>query len=152
MPIQITTFLVPKYGAKWFLLEDIYLRGGFRTVKDHLERDSLHQSTRKPLMLVATQDDNAIWQLQADLITWVEFKTTTDYYPFYTHEQLTASSIWRVEHNKLSRFFTYTLFDEDGFQVVPNEVIIEDQNVIRFEFLVSIKGHVVISFAKGNAL
>ena len=74
MAVQLASFLVPKGGNSFFLLEDIYFRGGLRLVPTTAERDTLHSSTRKAGMLVITQSDNKIWQLDADLQTWKEFQ------------------------------------------------------------------------------
>lgn len=74
MAVQLASFLVPKGGNSFFLLEDKYFRGGLRLVADAAERTNLHTSTRKAGMLVITQDDNKIWQLETDLQNWKEFK------------------------------------------------------------------------------
>lgn len=74
MPIAIASFLLPRPGGNYFLLEDVYLRGGFRVVATHEARDAIPPLSRKAQMLVVTQDDKKIWQMDDDLETWSEFK------------------------------------------------------------------------------
>lgn len=73
MPIPVASFLVPRGGGTFFLLEDKYIKGGLQIVADAAERDAIDEFNRKPLMLVITEDDEKIWQLQKDLISWAEF-------------------------------------------------------------------------------
>lgn len=78
MPINISSFLLPRQGSKYFLLEDIYLRGGFQVHLDHEARDAIPETSRKFGMLVFTQDDKKLWQLDEDMVTWAEFKVGGD--------------------------------------------------------------------------
>lgn len=77
MPIVITTFLRPSNDTIP-VVEDIYIRGGMRAVADAAARDATVPNDKKAGMLVVTQDDMVIWQLEADLTTW------TDYIAKYT--------------------------------------------------------------------
>jgi len=70
MPMELSTFLLPKNGNQFFLMEDIYLKGGLRAVADHLGRDSIPAPSRKAGMLVVTQNDYVIWMLGTDLASW----------------------------------------------------------------------------------
>ncbi len=54
MPIAIASFLLPRPGGNYFLMEDIYLRGGLRVVADHEARDAVPALSRKSQMLVIT--------------------------------------------------------------------------------------------------
>lgn len=74
MPMPISSYLIPKGGNSVFLLEDKYIKGGLQMAADVTERDSIPAPNRKARMLVITQDDGLIWQLQPDLETWSEFK------------------------------------------------------------------------------
>lgn len=71
MPIAVVSFLsranpqtVP------FILLDTDLRGGFRVLDTLAERDSMHPGSLKAGMLVLTNEDNTVWQLQSDGSTW----------------------------------------------------------------------------------
>lgn len=73
MSIQTSSFLVPKNGNTWFLVEDIYLKGGFQVRQTVAERDAIPAPNLKHGMLVWTLDAATMWQLEADLITWTIF-------------------------------------------------------------------------------
>lgn len=148
MPVNVTSYLLPRNGAKWFVMEDIYLRGGFRVVANVAERDTIHASSKKARMVVITADDGIIWQLQPDNRTWAEFRTKSLYFPFFTHDQPDPDESWTVAHGKDTKYFSYTLFDESGKQVIPNEVVIVDSNTVEFQFHVPIAGHATLTFAE----
>lgn len=74
MAVQLASFMVPKNGNTFFLLEDKYLKGGLRLVADVAERSAINPLSFKAGMLVITQNDKKIWQLGSDLLTWSEFK------------------------------------------------------------------------------
>lgn len=143
MPISLTSYLTPKNGAKWFLLEDIYLRGGFRVVATVAERDTLHASTKKVGMLVAVLEDGKIWKLTASS-TWEEFKQAVS--NSYTHVQQVAAPVWEIVHGRNCEFFTYNVFDEQKHMVFPNEIHIVDSNTIQIEFAMPMSGHCTFSF------
>jgi hypothetical protein len=79
MPVRTTSFFIPSNAASVpFLLEDIYFKGGMRSVGNAAARDAIVEYARKPGMLVVTADTNEIWQLQADSITYKLFKGSVD--------------------------------------------------------------------------
>jgi hypothetical protein len=47
--------------------DDLYGRGGYRSVSDAAERDAIPVARRKAGMLVRTLDDNVVWVLGSDL-------------------------------------------------------------------------------------
>lgn len=75
MAIQVTSFLIPKGGNKWYVLEDKYIRGGFQVVADEAERDAIEPDNRKAGMLVMVQATNKIYQMETSLTSWREFQT-----------------------------------------------------------------------------
>lgn len=75
MAIQVSSFLVPRGGNKWYVLEDKYLKGGLQLAATIEERDAILEENRKAGMLVVIQSDFKIYQLETDLISWREFKT-----------------------------------------------------------------------------
>lgn len=74
MAIQVTSFIVPKGGNTWYVLEDKYIKGGLQIAATTVERDAINSANRKSGMLVITSIDNKIWQMQPDLLAWKEFK------------------------------------------------------------------------------
>ncbi len=75
MSIQLTGNLKPANNNTFYLVEDIYVRGGFRSVADISARDLITTNNRKSGMLVLCQDTFKIWQLEPDLLTWHELLT-----------------------------------------------------------------------------
>lgn len=75
MPIYLASSILPRNGNSYFLMDDVYLRGGFQVRVDAADRDSIMAMNRKAGMLVLTQDDGKIWVLQPDLTSWEELKT-----------------------------------------------------------------------------
>lgn len=148
MAVSLSSFLIPSNGGKFFLLEDIYLRGGFRIVPTAEARNTMHASVKKPRMVVITADDGKVWQLQPDNKTWTEFRTKTDYFPFHTHDQPEPAETWVVEHYRDTPYLMYTLFDDGGYQIHPDEVVQIDWNVLEFRFNSPVAGHATLSFAE----
>ena len=72
MPIAISSNLVPKANAHFALMEDIYLKGGYRSVGTESDLQTLNSYTMKEGMLVSTVDTAKFYTLKADLTTWVE--------------------------------------------------------------------------------
>ena len=75
MPITLTAFLKPANGNTFFLLEDIYLKGGYQVVATSTARDNIIPVNRKSGMLVFVQADSSLWQLDQNLTTWLPFLT-----------------------------------------------------------------------------
>lgn len=71
MPIQLSSYIVPKNGGQFFLLEDKYLKGGFRSCADVLERDALFSTTVKDGMLAYTVAEDTYWKWSAASSAWV---------------------------------------------------------------------------------
>jgi len=59
-------------GGEYPLIEDIHLEGGFRVVATTEERDNIPDLRKKVGMVVYNQEDQKFWQLQDDLLSWVE--------------------------------------------------------------------------------
>ncbi len=148
MAIEISSFLIPRNSQKFFLLEDVYLKGGFRIVASVAERDALHASTKKSRMVVVTADTGTIWQLQPDLRTWAEFRSKSDYFPFFVHDQFDAASTWTIEHAKDNQYLTYSVFTYDGEQIYPDEAAQQDTNTLVLKFNVPVSGYATVSFAE----
>jgi hypothetical protein len=146
MPIQVASNLIPKSGAKWPVVEDVYVKGGLRVVADAATRDSLYTDSTAKLglkngMLLITADDNRIWQYLGTG-TWVELKKANS----FTYTQVDPSDTWIVNHGAHSTSFTFSLFDADGFLVLPNECQILDVDNLKLTFLQAIAGTVTLTF------
>lgn len=148
MPIQVASFMIPRNGATWYILEDKYFKGGLRICADETERAAIHSASLKKGMLVLQLNTNRIYQL-TDVVakTWVEFKTSPNTpNPLYTHQQVEPTDVWTVSHGKSCRHFNYSLFDDTGKSIMPDEVTIIDDNNVEVKFLFPIGGHCVFAF------
>ena len=72
MPIQLASYLLPKNGGQFFLMEDKYLKGGFRICADTVERDATFSVALKDGMIAFTKADGKYWQWDATSTVWVE--------------------------------------------------------------------------------
>jgi hypothetical protein len=73
MSILVASFLIPKNNQTWYVVEDKFMKGGLHVVANAAERDAINPVSLKASMLAITQDDNKIWQLAADKVTWNAF-------------------------------------------------------------------------------
>lgn len=78
MPISLAGNLVPKAGLNFFLLEDTYVKGGFRVVPSVEKRDEIPLTNLKQGQLVLTVAEKKVWQQTADTSVatapiWEEF-------------------------------------------------------------------------------
>lgn len=82
MPINIAAYLQPRNATNpnpalrgtYYLLEDIYLKGGFQVRDNIADRDSINPLNLKQGQLVLTKDTGTLWTLNADLTSWAELK------------------------------------------------------------------------------
>ena len=146
MPVQLASFLLPRNGNTWFILEDKYLKGGLQVAANAATRDAINSINLKSGQLVITQDDHRLWQLQDDLVTWIEFVSASTYNPFYTHKQLTPDDAWLVNHGRNCRYFNYSAYDGNGRALIPDDVEIVDENNVIVSFIVPISGHCSFAF------
>lgn len=85
MSLQLASNIVPAGGGTFFLMEDIYLKGGLQIRNNITERDSIEISNLKLGQLVLTVEDQTIWQLSElsfptrnnpdapEIVTWEVF-------------------------------------------------------------------------------
>lgn len=77
MPIYIIDTLQQQGGASFPIVEDVDIKGGFRTVASEALRDAIPASFRVTGMFVWTQDTGKLWRLTSlpSVLpgTWVEF-------------------------------------------------------------------------------
>jgi len=74
MSIGLSDTIVP-LGA-FPITRDTDGYGGYRVCANHIERDNIVSTMRKPGMLVKTLNDLIIWELGSDLITWSPLSTS----------------------------------------------------------------------------
>lgn len=65
MPIYAAAFFLPTSASIPFLLEDIYLRGGYRTVRDLEDMKAIKPAARKKGMMVYVQDIGKLYWVPA---------------------------------------------------------------------------------------
>src|SRR5574343_599021 len=71
MPISLASYVIPKNGQSFFLLDDFYMKGGYHVCADAAARDAIYGVAKKIGMLVFTQADNKFWRYDAT-DTWNE--------------------------------------------------------------------------------
>lgn len=74
MPISMSAFLLPSNTAVPFLVEDIYVKGGFQVKSTFAELAKIHPFAKKVGMLAYVIADDKIYKLQPDKTNWEEFK------------------------------------------------------------------------------
>lgn len=146
MPIFVASNIVPRNSGKWPVVEDIYLRGGLRVVADATARDAVYADSAarqglKTGQLLVTANDKKIWQYEGTGV-WTELKKSLT--KTYTFTE--PGNTWVIPHNTGSSSFTYSVFDVDGFQILPHECQILDSNTLRLLFLEDIAGSATFSF------
>lgn len=62
MPLYPTSFFIPPAGVP-FIVEDKYMRGGYRVLPTIAERDAIHVAARKAGLLVRVMEDDTIYEL-----------------------------------------------------------------------------------------
>ena len=147
MPVQVASILIPKSAAKWPLVEDIYIKGGLRVVADAAARDAIYTDSMAKLglkngQIVVTADNNKLWQYVGSG-TWTELKLGPKFFNF---DQTTASDTWLIPHNMNTKYFTYSVFDDGGFAILPSECKIVDVNNLVLYFAMPVIGFASFNF------
>lgn len=73
MTQYLNTNLVPQPGKATFITEDVYIKGGMRSVATRKLRDAIPVSVRKAGMLVYVADMSKYYSLNTDLTSWSPF-------------------------------------------------------------------------------
>lgn len=80
MPIYASAFFIPTSASIPYILEDVYLKGGYRSVATIAERDAIKTAARKQGALVYVREDNTIYWLPDAVIAgaaaWKPFDVT----------------------------------------------------------------------------
>lgn len=61
MPLYASAFFLPTSQAIPYLMEDVYIRGGFRSMATIADRDAIRPAARKKGMVVYVQEDDTIY-------------------------------------------------------------------------------------------
>lgn len=83
MPISLASYIQPRNATNpdpalrntYYLLEDIYIKGGYQVRAAYSDLAGINPLNVKSGMLVYTQAEKKLWVLGDDLTTWSEFKT-----------------------------------------------------------------------------
>lgn len=146
MPVQLASFLIPRNNNTWYLVEDKFVKGGLQVLPDHATRDAINPLNLKTGQLVITQNDNRVWQLRPDGVSWSEFVPASNYNPFHTHKQATPADVWTIVHGKNCNYFSYNVYDSVGTSVLPDRLETIDANTVQIHFIVPVTGHCSMSF------
>lgn len=79
MPLYASAFFLPTSPSIPFLLEDIYLRGGYRTVATIADRNAIRPPARKQGMVVFVQEDSTMYWIPGStggIAAWKELDIT----------------------------------------------------------------------------
>lgn len=111
--------------------EDIYNKGGHRSVPSILDRDNITALRRKEGMIVFVEADSINYQLVGG--TWEVFAGSSGAGDkTYNHIQGVAETTWNVEHN-LNKYPSVSVMDTGG-NVVEGEIDYIDLNNIQLLF------------------
>lgn len=80
MPIYASAFFIPTSASIPYILEDIYLKGGYRSVATIVDRDAIKTAARKQGMLCFVREDSNIYWLPDTVVAgadaWKKFDVT----------------------------------------------------------------------------
>ena len=146
MAIQVASSIVLKNGSKGPVVDDIYIRGGFRVVADVAARNALYsnataRNTLKLGALALTLADLKLWYY-ASVNTWVEYKPQQ----MFSFRQEAPQAEWAINHGKNCSRLTYSLFSLDGYQMWPDTCRIVDNDNLVLSFLEPVAGEITIAF------
>ena len=63
MPLYASGFFIPSSAGIPYILEDVYQKGGYRSVATIAERDAIKTAARKQGMLVYVREDNTLYEI-----------------------------------------------------------------------------------------
>lgn len=135
MPIQVISEIVPKNNGEFALLDDKNLRGSYRICETLTERNNIPSDNLKYGMRVFVQENNNIYTLESDLITWTLVALPAQE---YVHNQVISSASWNINHN-LNKFPSVTVTDS-GNNVIMGDVAYIDTNNVTVSFTGAFSG------------
>ena len=136
---QIAASIVPFDSEDTYAThEDTYGKGGWHSVVDITERDSIPQERRKIGMAVYVQDVDQIYILKGGTgnLNWKVLPISGS--AAYTHEQTIPANVWLIDHD-LNKKPSITLVDTDE-NVIEGDVQYIDENRALVTFNKAFKG------------
>lgn len=147
--VKVAGFISPTDTTDTYpVVDPIYGIGGYREVADIAERDAITIPRRRAGMLVLTQNNFIVWQLNPDLTTWRPFGGggggATLRYPFLAQTEvlipglanLPTLTVW-VEGSEVLNFgFNSYMFGGATFNQV-DQIVMEEEKEYAASFLVS---------------
>ena len=126
--IPLSGVIAPSDDADTYpVTEDIYNKGGHRSVNTLVDRDSIPHDRRKNGMLVYVESTSLTYQLIGNI--WEIFAGSSGAGDLnYTHIQGVASTLWNIAHN-LGKYPSVTVLDSALNEVVGEVVYIDFNNV-----------------------
>jgi hypothetical protein len=137
---QIAAAIVPFDSEDTYAThEDTYGKGGWRSVVDITERDSIPQERRKIGMAVYVQSEGQIYVLKdgTSNLNWVNFNPGGSS-STYIHNQGISSAVWIIAHN-MNKYPAVTVVDSAENQVIGDLEYI-DANRVMVTFKGAFKG------------
>lgn len=94
MPLYFSSFFLPASAGIPYLIEDRYVRGGFRSVATIADRDAITAPQKKPGMIVYVQENGISYTLNPGALTvWVPMNYKSKRAPFtYTAPSALANN------------------------------------------------------------
>lgn len=77
MAIQVASTLTPKIGKSYYLVEDVYIKGGLQVQPDIAARDAIQPTNLKEGSLVLCLDEGIIWKVETLVVPTVENPNAT---------------------------------------------------------------------------
>ena len=134
MPVNLIAEVQPYNNGQFAIVDQKNVRGGYRSVNQTSDRDTIFTDDRYEGMLVYVISENTFFQLAADLNTWNETNFADKHYSF---EQPMGSTVWTITHN-LGKNPSAIAVDYSGNNVVGLIHYIDLNNLtITFNSLVS---------------
>lgn len=117
MPIYASAFFIPTSASIPYILEDIYQKGGYRSVATIAERDAIKTAARKQGMLCYVREDQVIYWLPdstvAGAAAWKKFDVT-QYVNFIWNSPLSMSDDFKVSIDE-KRIVPVIVDEQAGF-------------------------------------
>lgn len=109
MPVNLIAEVQPYNNGQFAIVDQKNVRGGYRSVNQISDRDTIFTDDRYEGMLVYVINENVFFQLASDLITWNEINLDKS----FSFEQPMSSTIWTINHN-LGKNPSVTIIDYSG--------------------------------------
>ena len=136
--VPLSGIIAPSDTADVYpVTEDIYNKGGHRSVDSLIERDAIPHERRKEGMIVYVISTKINYQLVNS--TWEVFAGSSGAGDLnYTHIQGVADTIWNITHN-LGKYPSVTVLDS-AMNEVEGDVEFIDTNTVKIVFSATFSG------------